>query len=64
MWNVYVYHSRLSQSGLEDLQWFPVTYLDNTVGSIKNAMIYGSIIEGEGISGATFGVNNTPIYMY
>ena len=35
----------------------------NTVGSIKNATIKGSIIVGEGYFVATFGLNNTPIYM-
>ena len=36
----------------------------NTVGFIKNATIKGSIIGGRvGYFVATFGLNNTPIYM-
>ena len=35
----------------------------HTVGSRKNTMLHGTIIEGNGDFVATFGVNNTPIYM-
>ena len=36
---------------------------NSSIGFIKNATIKGSITEGKGYFVATFGVNNTQIYM-